>query len=167
MATRKSKKPYYYAGGKRVVLEPAADLVAVDAARLAEKLPELASDAALRAGKPLRDGIRLVQRATLAPETLQRLRTAGVTQPVFRQGGAVMVALPEIRIEDKGAAKLAAARKFAAGKIQANTGAAEGRSTARNHRVMACGCSRRSNGCSPVCRGCARRSSRSSTSRSR
>ena len=129
MATRKSKKPYYYAGGKRVVLEPAADLVAVDAARLAEKLPELASDAALRAGKPLRDGIRLVQRATLAPETLQRLRTAGVTQPVFRQGGAVMVALPEIRIEDKGAAKLAAARKFAAGKIQANTGAAEGRST--------------------------------------
>ena len=48
MAARKRKKLYYYAGGKRVMLEPADDLVAVDEARLAEKLPDLlASEPAL------------------------------------------------------------------------------------------------------------------------
>lgn len=111
-------KPYYYAGGKRVLLEPATDLVAVDDASLAEQLPDLlASDAALRAGKALRGGIRLVEREALAPETFDRLQSAGVTQPVFRQDGAIMIALPEIRIEDDSEAKLAQARQFAANKV--------------------------------------------------
>ena len=130
MATKKPKKPYYYAGGKRVVLEPAADLVAVDDARLAEKLPDLlASDAALRSGRPLRGGIRLVQREALGPETLARLQSAGVTQPVFRQAGAIMIALPEIRIEDEIQAKLAEVRRFAASTKQLITNDAEGHLT--------------------------------------
>src|SRR4051812_3203776 len=87
MGTSKPKKPYYYAGGQRVLLEPAVDLVAVDEARLAEQLPDLMeSDAALRASKPLRGGILLVERGSLGAETFDRLRSAGVTQPVFRQG---------------------------------------------------------------------------------
>jgi hypothetical protein len=130
MATKKPKKPYYYAGGKRVTLEPAADLVAVDDARLAEKLPDLlASDAALRSGTPLRGGIRLVHRDNLEADTLDRLQSAGVTQPVFRQDGATLVALPEIRIEDDCAATLAEVRKFAVGKVKPITGDAEGRLT--------------------------------------
>jgi hypothetical protein len=130
MATRKPKKPYYYAGGKRVELEPAADLVAVDDARLAEQLPDLlASDAALRAGKPLRGGIRLVERDALAPGTLDRLQSAGVTQPVFRQDSAIVIALPEIRIEDDSEAKLAQVRKFAESKVQPIADGAEGRLT--------------------------------------
>ncbi len=55
MAARKRKNLYYYASGKRVRLEPADDLVAVDEARVAEKLPDLlASEPALRSGIPLR-----------------------------------------------------------------------------------------------------------------
>lgn len=128
MGTRKSKKPYYYAVGKRVTLEPAVDLVALDDVRLVEKLPDLrASDPALREGSPLRGGIRLVQRDDLMPDTLKRLRNAGVTQPVYRQDGAILVALPEIRIEDDSEAKLAEVRKYVVGKVQPITSDAEGR----------------------------------------
>ena len=49
---------------------------------------------------PLRGGIRVVQRDQLDANTLERLQSAGVTQPIFRQGEATLVALPEIRIED-------------------------------------------------------------------
>ena len=123
----KGKKPYYYAGGKRVTLVPAADLVAVDDARLAKKMPDLlASDAALRSGTPLRGGIRLIHRENLEADTLDRLQRAGVTQPVFRQDGATLVALPEIRIEDNCEANLAEVRKFVVGKAQPITGDAEG-----------------------------------------
>lgn len=130
MAAKTPKRSYYYAGGKRVALQPAADLVAIDDARLTERLPDLkASDAALRSGQSLRGGIRLVQRDALAPASLARLQGAGVTQPVFRKGGAVMIALPEIRIEDAAAQKLAAVRKFAASKKQSITDDADGRLT--------------------------------------
>ena len=63
----------------------------------------------------------------LKPDTLKRLRNAGVTQPVYRQGGAILVALPEIRIEDDSEAKLAEVRKFVVGKVQPITSDAEGR----------------------------------------
>src|SRR5260221_5908135 len=130
MASQTPKASYYYAGGKRVALERAADLIAVDDARLAEKLPDLlASNAGLRAGKPLRSGIRLVERGTLSAETVTRLVDAGVTQPVFRHQGSVMVALPEVRVEDGSKANLAKAKKFAAGKAVAD--ATEGRLTLR------------------------------------
>ena len=130
MARKKSNKPYYYASGKRVTLEPAADLVAVDDARLAAKLPDLlASDAALRAGTALRGGIRLIHRDDLGADTLERLHSAGVTQPVFRQDGATLIVLPEIRIEDDCEKTLAEVRKFAAGKVQPITGDTEGRLT--------------------------------------
>jgi hypothetical protein len=130
MATKKPNKLYYYAGGKRVTLEPAADLVAVDETRLAEKLPDLlASDAALRSATRLPGGIRLVHRDSLGADTLNRLQSAGVTQPVFRQSGATLVALPEIRVEDDRQATLAEVRKFAAGKVRPMPDDAEGRLT--------------------------------------
>ena len=97
--------------------------------RLAQALPDLKDDASLRGGRTLRDGIRLVDRETLTPETFQRLQAAGVTQPVFRQSGAILIALPEIRVENETAAKLAAAEKFAGSKVHAVSDAAEGRST--------------------------------------
>jgi len=132
MATKKPTKPYYYAGGKRVTLEPATDLIAVDEARLAEKLPDLlTSDKDLLSGKALSGGIRLVERQALAPATLERLQNAGVTQPVFRQQGAVMVALPEVRVEDDDEARLAKVRKSAASKNVSITQDAAGRLTLR------------------------------------
>ena len=123
---------YYYAGGNRVALKPALDLIAVDDARLAEKLPALqASDAALREGTPLRGGIRLVRVENLAPGTLVRLQKATVTQPVFRQDGTILIALPEIRIEDDNQAKLAEVREFAAAKARPVADEIEGRLTLR------------------------------------
>jgi hypothetical protein len=132
MDKRKPNKPYYYADGKRVTLEPAADLVAVDDARLAEKFPDLTSlDSALQSATPLRGGIRVVQRNQLDANTLERLQSAGVTQPVFRQGGATLVALPEIRIEDDCESTLEEVRKFAVDKVRPMTGDDEGRLTLR------------------------------------
>src|SRR5262249_36986261 len=119
------------ASGKRVPLEPAADLVAVDEARVAEKQPELlASDAIPRTGRSLR-GIRLLQRDELEPDTLDRLHSMGATQPVFRQDGATMIALPEIRVEDDSEATLAKVRKYVVGKAHATAKDAEGQLTLR------------------------------------
>ena len=74
--------------------------VAVDDVRLAEKLPDLlVSDPALRSGTPLRGGIRLIPRNNLEADTLDRLQSAGVTQPVFRHDGAILVAG---RLDDAG-----------------------------------------------------------------
>jgi hypothetical protein len=132
MTTRKAKDNYYYAGGKRIALQPAVDLVAVDDARLAERLPALrASDAALREGTPLRGGIRLVQVSDLERDTLKHLRKGAVTHPVFRQDGTIVVALPEIRVEDDSDAKLADVREFAAGKARPTGDENEGRLTLR------------------------------------
>jgi hypothetical protein len=130
MATRKSQNLYYYAGGKRVALEPATDLVAVDEARLAEKVPDLLASDALPSGTRMR-GIRLISRHNLDADTLDRLQRAGVTQPVFRQGDATLVALPEIRIEDDREETLAKVRQFVADKAQPITDDAEGRLTLR------------------------------------
>ncbi len=52
-----------------------------------------------------------------------------MTQPVFRQDNATLVALPEIRIEDDRAATLAEVRKFAAGKARPSADDTEGRLT--------------------------------------
>lgn len=128
--TPSEKTSYYYAGGKRVPLNRAADLIAVDVARLESQLPDLlASDSGLRAGRPLRDGIRLLERDSLSPATITRLQDAGVTQPVFRAQGSIVVALPEVRVEDGSATKLAKARAAAEGKAKAD--ADEGRLTLR------------------------------------
>jgi hypothetical protein len=130
MPIRKAKDEYYYARGKRVALKPALDLIAVDDLRLAQKLPTLqGSDAAMRKGTPLRGGIRLVRVDDLKPDTLERLQKAAVTHPVFRQESTILVALPEIRIEDESEAKLAEVRQFAAGKARPVADENEGRLT--------------------------------------
>src|SRR5262245_30818249 len=107
MGTAKSKKPYYYAGGKRVTLEPAADVVALAEARLAEKLPDLRLEVVGRSTRLPGGDLRLIPCDALPSDTLARLREAGVTQPVFRKDGANLVALPEVRVEDDDEAKLA------------------------------------------------------------
>ena len=129
MAKKKSAA-YYYAGGKRVALETATDLVAVDDARLAAQLPDLlASDDALQAGQSLRGGIRLIHTKALAAGTFDALKRTGVTQPVFRQDGTILIALPEIRVEDESEAKLDKVRKFAANQVEPIAEGAEGRMT--------------------------------------
>ena len=78
----------------------------------------MAASNALPSGTRLRGGIRLVRRDALEGDTLDRLQSAGVTQPVFRQEGATVVALPEVRVEDDSEAKLAEVRKIVADKAR-------------------------------------------------
>jgi hypothetical protein len=89
----------YYAAGRKVELDRAEDYVAVDqkAAKKAglDAQVETASGDAPRQG----GGVVLVQRSALAGQTLASLREAGALQPVYRRDPAVIVALPEVRVE--------------------------------------------------------------------
>jgi hypothetical protein len=89
---------YYYAGGEKVELAPADDLVAVDARGLA-KVPAAARAVVEKAGRSLAGGIRLIDRAALGEDAAE-VEAAGRLYPVFRAGGAVIVAMPEVRIEE-------------------------------------------------------------------
>jgi hypothetical protein len=97
---------YYYAGGKKVELTPAEDLLAVDERRLAgagEVEGLVKQSARQRAG-----GMVLVERKDLgakAAEVVDALRRAGALQPVYRAQGAILIALPEVRVEESRAAK--------------------------------------------------------------
>jgi hypothetical protein len=90
---------YYYAGGRKVQLQNENDLVAVDrkAAERAGLDGRLnpASEGVAR----LASGIVLLPRTSLGDDTIASLRDAGALQPVYRHDRAVVVALPEVRVE--------------------------------------------------------------------
>ena len=90
---------YYYAGGRKVELESDAEHVAVDQraaerAGLAAQVKTASEDMPRQGG-----GVVLAPRSALDPKTIARLREAGALQPVYRHNRAVMVALPEVRVE--------------------------------------------------------------------
>ncbi|MBC9879468.1 hypothetical protein G8O24_19190 [Bradyrhizobium sp. INPA01-394B] len=90
---------YYYAGGQKVDLEPDQEHVAVDQAAAKEAgldakvSPD--SSTAMRAGA----GVLVTPRSSLAPDILRLLQEAGALQPVYRRDKAVVVAMPEVRVE--------------------------------------------------------------------
>jgi hypothetical protein len=89
----------YYAGGRKVELDRDDEYVAVvqDAARRAglDAQVESASKDTPRQG----GGVVLAQRSALDQKTIAGLRDAGALQPVYRHNNAVIVALPEVRVE--------------------------------------------------------------------
>jgi hypothetical protein len=77
------------------------DLLAIDEQRLtAAAVAHAVREEVRQAAEPLRAGIRLVRREALSPGLEAVLKEAGVLQPVFRAQEAIMVALPEVRIEE-------------------------------------------------------------------
>jgi len=100
---------YYYAGGEKVELAPADDLLAVDEQALnASAVPKAVAAAVRMVIHPLADRIGLVSRADLGPngpDIVRALESAGATHPVFRSHGAVLVVLPEVRVEESRGAK--------------------------------------------------------------
>ena len=101
MARDHRKKWYYYADGQRVALTPADDLLALDEQH--EAVAGLSPEERAKleeASRPLRGGLRLVPSDALARATRAALERAGALQPVFRAHGSVVVALPEVRIEE-------------------------------------------------------------------
>jgi hypothetical protein len=87
---------YYYAGGRKIALENDDEHVAVDQ-QAAEKAGLTSS---LPAQGPQRgNGVVLTSRSALDPAILARLRSAGALHPVYKRDHAVVVALPEVRVE--------------------------------------------------------------------
>lgn len=89
---------YYYASGQKVELEPDEEHVAVDQAAAKEAgLDKVSADfgTAVRAGA----GFLVTLRSSLTPDIIQRLQEAGALQPVYRRDKAVVVAMPEVRVE--------------------------------------------------------------------
>jgi len=90
------KDDYYYAGGKKVALEADPVHVAVD--RAVAEAAGLAGNAL--GGLPdLRSGVVLSEKSSFGQEALSALRGAGALRPVFRHEKALLVALPEVRVE--------------------------------------------------------------------
>jgi hypothetical protein len=88
---------YYYAGGRRIELEPDDQYVAVDEkAADAAGVPVATGDAPVRR---LPGGLTVSARSSLTEAGLDRLSQAGALRPVYRRDQAVIVALPEIRVE--------------------------------------------------------------------
>ncbi|MEO7855290.1 MAG: hypothetical protein ABIR94_24010 [Rubrivivax sp.] len=88
---------YYYAGGRRIALEPDDQYVAVDEkAAGAAGLPLEAGNAPVRR---LPGGVTVSPRSSLSEARLERLSQAGALRSVYRRDRSMLVALPEIRVE--------------------------------------------------------------------
>jgi hypothetical protein len=105
-------KNYYYAGGRKIELEVDDEHVAVDRA-----VAEAAglTGKAVGSGLPdLRSGLVLSVRSSLGDTVLDALHVAGALRPVFRHDQAVLVALPEVRVEYDDLAQRDAVKKLLA-----------------------------------------------------
>lgn len=101
MTRRLKGKDYYYAGGERVELVRDDALLAFDGESLHESsLDEHVRTLVVSASRPVSSGIRIVDRAALPASAVQQLEKAGVLQPVFRCQGAILIVLPEVRVEE-------------------------------------------------------------------
>jgi hypothetical protein len=90
---------YYYAAGRKVELEQDEEHVAVDQ-KAAEAAGLGAAVKSASAGAPrLPGGVVLAARSALDEGRLASLRRAGALYPVYRRDRAVVVALPEVRVE--------------------------------------------------------------------
>jgi hypothetical protein len=92
---------YYYASGKAVRLTPDEEWIAVDTRR--SEAVDAAGDlkALLRdASRTLRGDLVLVRRKALSSRQFDALVREGAIHPVFRAEGAMLVTLPEVRVEE-------------------------------------------------------------------
>jgi hypothetical protein len=110
---------YFYAGGERRELDPVNDRLAIDtrgaeAAGLGDVVSELPVVSKLPAG------FTIVDVAGLSDAAHARLTAAGVVQPVYRSGNALVVPMPEVRVELEGDQHAAALDAVAASKVAAD-----------------------------------------------
>jgi hypothetical protein len=126
--TRKASRDeyYYYASGRPVELKLDRDWVAADRKRLAdagvaaETLDALGKDA-----RSLRGDLFLARRKSVPPKQLQELEQAGAVEPVFQAQGAMIVVLPEVRVEDPSQERRAAVQAWLRKNGQAEVVSAE------------------------------------------
>ncbi len=95
-----TQKSYYWAGDRKVLLDPATDWIAVDFARLGP----LSKGVQRRIGKhwhprALKGMIHLVSRGAVPDDVYATLESKSAILPVFRHGRTLLVAFPEVRVE--------------------------------------------------------------------
>jgi hypothetical protein len=120
MAAHSVKEAYYYANGKRIDLAVVTNRLAVPKVEPTEKDAGKSRAGGLRAGareaiqkgRTLTNGLVLVDAEKLDAVDRQELEAMEGAQRVFQCQGALVIALPEIRIEDSRPAKLAAVKKW-------------------------------------------------------
>lgn len=113
---------YYYAAGRRIDLEHDDEHVAIDRKTADQAgLRSVAADAPRHAG-----GVVVASRAALPHDALASLQRAGALQPVFKRDRAMVVALPEVRVEfDTLEQRTAVEKLLAGGQLPAHTVAEE------------------------------------------
>ena len=110
---------YFYAGGERHELAPVDDRLAIDTRGAAGAgLGDAVS--ALPVASRLPGGMAIVDRAALGDELQARLRAAGAVQPVYRSGAALVVPMPEVRVELEGDQRQAALAAVEASRVAAD-----------------------------------------------
>jgi len=110
---------YYYAGGRKVALERDDGLVAfaqASAASAGVDVSKLDASQGLRRGA---GGVLLAPRTALGDRQVASLRKANALLPVFRSDRAILVALPEARVEFDDAKERKAVKALLAKKGQA------------------------------------------------
>jgi hypothetical protein len=92
---------YYYASGHPVELTLDGNWLAIDTRQFkaAGTSPRL-QVTLLKDARPLRGDLILVKRQLLTPKQLDALTRHGAAHPVFQSNGAMLIALPEVRVEE-------------------------------------------------------------------
>ena len=110
---------YFYAGGERHALEPVDGSLAIDS-RVAAAAGLGGAVAALAIQSRLPGGVVLVERVDCAPELHRLLGQAGAIRPLYRSGQALVVLMPEVRVEFDGARHEDALRLIERSKVPAD-----------------------------------------------
>lgn len=100
MAQKSRSKAYYYAGGRRITLTPDKEWLVIAAQHLPTEVPEAVQAELQQKAQALSADLHMVRRAALSPATIDFLQQADAMAPVFRAAGALLVALPEVRVEE-------------------------------------------------------------------
>lgn len=99
---------YYYADEKKVPLNLADDLIAIHDFP-SDEAPLSPSERTVRnrvrslldrVAKSLRPDLKLAQREKIPADVYEHLKGLGLVQPVYRAQGALIVPLPEVRVEE-------------------------------------------------------------------
>lgn len=108
---RASREDYYFSGGRRIRLERDSQIVGV-----LLQHPAVASSglrATLRReGRQLQQGVVIVPWSSIPPERRGPWEDAGALLPVYAQDGALIVVLPEVRIEGTDANQVPAIKEW-------------------------------------------------------
>src|SRR5687768_13146161 len=94
-------KSFYYAGGKKIDLSPASDMLAFARPAASTKLPALLRRTLNKGLEAVTDGITIVPLGDLTSQVASAIRDKLQVFPVFAGADGMLVALPEVRVQSE------------------------------------------------------------------